>query len=67
MAQRDFGNVLCGPCRLSVDGTDLGHTAGETRLSVTPILRERTADVCGPAPVDFVHMGDDVRLTVRVA
>jgi hypothetical protein len=67
MAQRDLANILAGPCSLTLDGVDLGHTEGETRLLLTPLLRERTVDAYGRTPVDFIHLGTDVRLETRLA
>ena len=67
MTQRNMTNILGGPCAVRIGDVDAGHTVGETRLSVTPILRERREDATGQTVTDLIHLGDTVRLTMRVA
>ncbi len=67
MTQRDLSNILAGPVKIKIGATDLGHTEGETRLTITPRLREQTADSLGETVVDLVQVGADVILEARVA
>jgi hypothetical protein len=67
MPQRDLANVLAGPCQIVLGGVDLGHTEGETRLTVTPLVREQLVDSHGRGAVDLIHLGTDVRLEARLA
>lgn len=64
---RNLANILSGPCRLTFGGADLGHTVGETRLTVTPRLRERSHDSLGPGAVDLIRLGAEVTLETRIA
>jgi hypothetical protein len=67
MSQRDLANILSGPCKVILDGTDLGHTSGPVRLELVPSVRPVRADAWGGGPVDYVHLGTEIRLTARLA
>lgn len=67
MTQGDVGNILAGPCRVTIGDMDVGHTVGETRLVITPHLRERRTDSGGETIQDIIHLGENARLTMRVA
>ena len=60
-------NIEIGPCRVSVNDTDVGLTRGPVRLSVSTQWRDRRSDRYGAATVDRVALGSEVRVTLRLA
>jgi hypothetical protein len=67
MAQRDLSNILSGPCRVTIDSTDVGHTVGAAELRIRPALRAVGSVASGGTPEDYVHLGETVELDLRVA
>lgn len=59
-------NMELGPCRVSVDDTDVGRTVGPVRLYVNTVWRDRRSDRYGAAIVDRVAIGTEVRATLRL-
>lgn len=66
MTQRDLANILSGPAKITIGGVDIGHTEGESRLTMKPLFREQKADATGDSLVDLVQVGMDISLTTRV-
>lgn len=64
MAQQ---NIELGPCRVSIDDTDIGATVGAVRVRVNTIWRDRRSDRYGAAVVDRVALGSEIRVTLRLA
>lgn len=64
MAQQ---NLELGPCRVSVNDTDVGSTVGPVRIGVVTHWRDRRSDLYGALIVDRVSLGVEVRVTCRLA
>lgn len=60
-------NIEIGPCRLSINGTDLGPTVGPVQVHVQTRWRDRRSERFGAAVVDRIALGTEVRVTVRLA
>lgn len=67
MTQRNMSNILSGPCMLQLDSVDIGHTKGDIKLVIEPVLRKQSSDFFGTTPVDYVHIGEEITLHVNIA
>lgn len=60
-------NLVSGPAKFLVATTQLAHTFGGITAKISPKNRMRKVDQFGEGPVDVIHQGDDVRMTVPFA
>ncbi len=60
-------NIELGPCRVSVNDTDVGRTLGPVRVRVSTRWRDQRSDRYGAATVDRVALGSEVRVSLRLA
>lgn len=63
----DFANVIGGPAKINLAGTDLGHSQGGISASITPENREVTVDQFGTTACNIRHVGDSVGVTAPFA
>lgn len=63
----DLDKIKAGPCKITLDTTEIGHTERGISLNITPIMRERKVDEFGETVVDLVHQGDTFEVTVTIA
>jgi len=64
MAQQ---NIELGPCRVTVDGSDVGPTLGPVCVAVRTLWRDRRSDRYGATITDRVAIGAEVAASFRVA
>lgn len=64
-------NVTGGPAQVKIGTSgseaEIAHTQGGVSIRVAPQNRLRVVDKYGASPVDVIHGGDDVRITVPFA
>lgn len=60
-------NVIGGPAKLNLGGSDLGHTQGGISATLTPESREVNVDEFGSSPVLIRHTGDSLTVTTPLA
>ena len=60
-------NIELGPCRVTVDGADVGPALGPVRVTIRTLWRDRRSDRYGATVTDRVAVGAEVRATFRVA
>lgn len=58
---------VAGPCRLTYDGVDLGHTLGGVVFKAARDFTKVMADKYGSTPVDYVLNGTEVTIEVTFA
>lgn len=59
--------IELGPCRVSINDTDIGATIGPVRVNVNTLWRDRRSDRYGASSVDRVALGSEIRVTLRLA
>jgi len=62
----DTTKIATGPCSITFGSDDLGYTQGDLRFTYKPTYRERTVDEMGGTPLDFIHTGEDIKVTVTL-
>jgi len=60
-------NIELGPCRVSVDSSDVGPTLGPVRATIRMLWRDRRSDRYGATITDRVAIGAEVAVSFRVA
>jgi hypothetical protein len=63
----NVGNVLSGPASALFDDQATGHTQGGIKSTVSPKNRARKVDKYGDGECDYIHLGDEVRITIPFA
>lgn len=63
----DIDNVKLGPCSVSFNGTDLGHTKGGVTVEYSPEYHDITVDKYGETVVEKVVVGESLKATVPLA
>lgn len=58
---------VAGPCRITLDGVDLGHTLGGVLFTANRELTKVMADKYGSTPVDYVLNGTECTLEFQLA
>lgn len=58
---------VAGPCRITLNGVDLGHTLGGITLTADRDLTKVMADKYGSTPVDYVLNGTEAKLAFSLA
>ena len=61
------GNVRTGPFSIAVGGVALGCTEGDAEVNIEELGRERMIDEYGQGILDLIHLGTNMRVTVRIA
>lgn len=61
------GNVISGPASALFDDAAIGHTQGGIKATISPKNRARKVDKFGDGEVDYIHLGDEVRITIPFA
>jgi len=63
---RDFSKIKAGPCSITFNGVDLGHSQGGVGVSFYTKWRDRLVDEYGETVVDKVFQGESLELTVKL-
>lgn len=63
----DVTNVKMGPCSVTFNGSDLGHTKGGVTVSYEPEYHDITVDKYGNTVVEKVLIGESLKVTVPLA
>lgn len=58
---------VAGPCRVTFDGVDLGHTTGGVTFKAAREFTKVTADRYGSTPLDYVLNGTEVTIEMTLA
>lgn len=58
---------VAGPCRITLDGVDLGHTLGGITFKADRELTKVMADKYGSTPIDYVLNGTECTLEFALA
>lgn len=58
---------VAGPCRITLDGVDLGHTLGGILFTANRELVKVMADKYGTTPIDYVLNGTEATLEFQLA
>lgn len=58
---------VAGPCRITLDGVDMGHTLGGVTFTADRDLVKVMADKYGTTPIDFVLNGTEAKLEFQLA
>jgi hypothetical protein len=59
--------VVAGPCRIYLNGVDLGHTLGGVTFRAARELTKVTADRHGSTPIDYVLSGTEATVEFTLA
>lgn len=63
----DTTNVMLGPCTVSYNNVDLGHTQGGVEVSYEPIYKEVMVDKYGESPIQRYLIGEKMTAKVPLA
>ena len=66
MATRDLSKVTSGPCKVTLDGVDVGHTEEGVEFVLSPHFRERYDERYGATIVDLIHTGDTCEIRMKL-
>lgn len=58
---------IAGPCRITLDGVDLGHTLGGVLFTANREFTKVMADKYGSTPLDFVLNGTEATIEMSLA
>jgi hypothetical protein len=58
---------VAGPCRITLDGVDMGHTLGGILFTGSRELTKVMADKYGTTPIDYVLNGTEATLEFQLA
>jgi hypothetical protein len=58
---------IAGPCKITLDGVDLGHTLGGVTFKAARDLTKVMADKYGSTPLDYVLNGTEVTIELTLA
>ena len=62
----DLTKLKSGPAEVTLGGTSVGYTEGDTQVGVDPQVRDRLVSEHGSTPVGIVLTGNNVTVVVRV-
>ncbi len=58
---------VAGPCKVTYDGVDLGHTLGGITIKVARDFTKVMADKYGSTPIDYVLNGTEATIEIPLA
>ncbi len=62
-----LGNIESSACKITLDGSDMGHTQEGIGYEAGHLFRDRQVDKFGETVADVVQVGDFLRVTCRVS
>lgn len=63
----DITKVKMGPCSVSLDGTEAGHTQGGVTVEYAPIYHDMVVDKYGQTVIEKILIGEGLKVTVPLA
>lgn len=63
----DISKVRIGPCKVTFNGVDVGHTKGGVSFNYEPSMTDLTVDQYGSSPVDAALTGENLTIVTRLA
>ena len=63
---RDFSKIKAGPCSITYNSVDLGHSQGGVEVSYDAKWRDMLVDEYGETVVDKYFQGESLELTVKM-
>ena len=63
---RDFSKIKAGPCQVTYNSVDLGHTQGGVNVSYDTKWRDVLVDEYGETVVDKVFQGEGLEISMKL-
>jgi len=63
----DVTNVAIGPCNVSINGVDVGHTIGGAEVAYSPSFKDIMVDKYGDTVVEKALIGEGFKVKFKIA